>query len=361
MRRDGVRLSLGGLAAFLVCTAASSCGSRTGLPLPIDEAPASTNGDGPGAPTEPGGPTGADGGLVSTPPPDLTHDAGPTLDALPPIDVAVPPSAPVPSGCADAGATYIYVVSEQSDLFSFDPPSLALTEIAHINCPATGLCPGPGVLVPATPFSMAVDQAGVAYVVYCDGELFEVSTADGHCNATGFASRQLGFPPTFGMAFAQDPQQPSETLYVAGDVIDGGAVEGSILGSIDTSTFDLTVIGPFVPAVPQPELTGNGAGGLFGFYAVPPTQDTSGIVQINPATAAVVANTPLPTVTQGDAWAFAFWGGDFYTFTAPLQAPWLGVETRVQRFSPSTGEIVDVLTIEDTIVGAGVSTCAPQL
>lgn len=342
MRPDGVRLGLSGLAALLVWGAASACG-RTGL---LFDDGFSTDVDGAGV-------VGLDGGLDVSP-----FDAGPSLDALPPIDVTVPPNQPPPAVCADASATLIYLISEEFGLYSYDPSTEALTPIALINCPATGVCPFGGQ--PASPFSMAVNQAGLAYIVYCTGQLFQVSTADGHCEPTGFASDQFGFPSTFGMGFTLNPQATSETLYVAGAVADGG---DAILGSIDTSTFALSVIGPFAPPISQPELTGTAAGGLFGFYAVNPPdggEATSGIAQIDPFTAALVGNAPLPDVSQGDAWAFAFWGGDFYTFTAPPQAPWLLQHTRVQRYRPSDGTTVQLLTIPDRIVGAGVSTCAPQ-
>jgi len=338
-----MRLGQKGVGALFVWAAASSCG-RTGLPLFEDEE-FSADGE------SPGGPEGPDGGAPL--------DAGPSLDALPPIDVAVPPNTPPPAACADASATLIYLISEQSDLFSFDPSMGVTTPIAHINCPAMGICPSTGT--PASPFSMAVDQAGLAYIVYCNGQLFQVSTADGHCEPTGFASDQLAFPPTFGMGFTQNPSSVAETLYVAGAVADGG---DAILGSITTTTFALSVIGPFLPSISQPELTGTAAGGLFGFYAVNPPDGgvaaSSGIAQIDPSTATLIGNVPLPTVMQGDAWAFAFWGGDFYTFTAPYLPPWEGAHTRVQRYRPSDGTIVDILTIPDQIVGAGVSTCAPQ-
>jgi hypothetical protein len=61
-------------------------------------------------------------------------------------------------------------------------------------------------------------------------------------------------------------------------------------------------------------------------------------------------------VDQGFGWAFAFWGGDFYTFTSPTD-----VGSVVQRFRPGDGTITSVAEFQPgVIVGAGVSTCAPQ-
>src|SRR6185503_15224882 len=92
--------------------------------------------------------------------------------------------------CEDAGVTYIYVMTEENQLLSFYPPTLGFTGIGKIDCPAD-----PG----ATPFSMAVDRAGIAYVVFNDGELFRVSTLTASCKPTGFTINQNGFPTVFGM------------------------------------------------------------------------------------------------------------------------------------------------------------------
>lgn len=351
MRLDRTRMSRIRVAAVLVWAGASgllwmmasSCGrSELLAPTEDDEFPTGDAGS-PGI----GSDSGASG--IRMPPPP--QDSGPTLDALAPIDVAVSPidSSP-PVACADAGSTLIYLISTDYRLFSYDPALGILTPIALLQCPAIRVCLPPLPPVIAYPFSMAVDQVGQAYIVYCDGELFQVSTADGHCTSTGFGM-QGSFPGTFGMGFTA--QGSTETLYVAGDT-----ANDSILGSINTTNFSLDVIGSFVPAIQAPELTGTASGGLFGFYAVP--SGGSGIAQIDPLTAVIVGNTPLPTVTQGNAWAFAFWGGDFYTFTSPLQAPWVGQHTRVQRYRPADGTTVDITTFADQIVGAGVSTCAPQ-
>jgi hypothetical protein len=53
------------------------------------------------------------------------------------------------------------------------------------------------------------------------------------------------------------------------------------------------------------------------------------------------------------AYAFAFWGGDFYVFT--------GTEgtTTVTKWDPAAGTESFHATLPATIVGAGVSTCAP--
>jgi hypothetical protein len=57
---------------------------------------------------------------------------------------------------------------------------------------------------------------------------------------------------------------------------------------------------------------------------------------------------------MGSGWAFAFWGGDFWVFTAPAG------DSRITRFRPSDGSVTTVVdSLGAIIVGAGVSTCAP--
>jgi hypothetical protein len=340
----------------------AGCGSRTGL-LVVDEPP----------------PDGVDASDATVP-----VDAG--LDALPdvapdqfvdaPLDAApdgvdAPPDVvdtgadvmvdahPVPIGCEDAGAasTLIYLITVQSDLWSFYPPSLEFHKIGPINCPTLPTMP--------TPFSMAVNESGIAYVVYSDGELFRLSTADAQCTSTSFQIDQEGFK-TFGMGYSHNASGAGEMLYVASDD-DAGVV--SRLGYIDTTNFALHTIGAFPPSVVTAELTGTGAGDLYAFYSLSPGFESfspppSAIGHIDKANGNLIgAPIPLEAIGQGCAWAFAFWGGDFYTFTAPPVGglcPKTGGSI-VSRINPTDGSIVSpYTTLGEQIVGAGVSTCAPQ-
>jgi hypothetical protein len=327
-------LGLGCLVALL------ACGSRTGLLVPEDEIDQQPDGD-------------------DTTPDASTRDGGRIEDALPPIDVSVPHEGGSLS-CAEAGSTLIYVVSEDYQLLSFDPGTGAFVTIGDIDCPtATG---GDS---PPTPFSMAVDHTGIAYVLYNDGELFRVSTATAACRSTGFVTGQLGFNEEFGMGYSQNSQGTAETLYVASSSSDG-LTSPSRLATIQTTNFRLSIVGALQPQILNAELTGTGAGDLFAFYATSgtdPCDNTaasatcpdSAIGQIDKTTGRVTNETVFRGVPQGDAWAFAFWGGDFYLFTAPRT----GTSTIVYRFRPADESLVRVATRSNRIVGAGVSTCAP--
>ena len=322
-------------ALLLVLDAAGACGSRTGLGIEEEFAPP----DG-------GGQDAASDQFVNPRQEDVvaTFDvvradrSADVTDAIPPID-GRPINDVRRDDCPDADATLIYVVSSTNDLLSFYPPSATFTTIGKIACPSGG----------ANPFSMGVDRKGKAYVVFTDGHLFQVSTATAACVATPFVVGQHGFK-TFGMGFVSDTGGPQETLYVAENDLSRPLSNG--LATIDTTTFNLNFISDFRPKQPRLELTGTGDGRLFG-YAPTPNGTGSNIVEIDKTTAAIVGEDVVPFGSSVEAFAFAFWGGDFYVFH--------GVgSTTVSRFRPTDKTSVTITTAPVEIVGAGVSTCAPQ-
>ena len=67
----------------------------------------------------------------------------------------------------------------------------------------------------------------------------------------------------------------------------------------------------------------------------------------------VLAMDELPGVSMGTAWAFATWGGYFWLFVNPSGQ-------KVVRYDPETKTSVMFAGYKAPIVGAGVSTCAPQ-
>ncbi len=341
-RALGTPVALGAstLAVLTALGVLGACGTRSGLGV-LDEPPP--------------GDTQTDGGLVALPPvpPRDTFDArAPDLDALPPID-ARPPShdAAVRNDCPDAGATLVYVVTAQSELFSFYPPDRAFRKVGNLACPASG---------GATPFSMTVDRKGVAYVVFTDGELFRVSTSTAACATTRFVIGQMGFT-TFGMGYVANPEDGSETLFIAqDDLVDNAAQPSSKgLGIIDTTAFKVRLVAPFDPPMPPAELTGTGDGRLFAWAPDrPPATSGSHLYQIDKSTGRVLGRNALRAGEPRDAFAFAFWGGDFYIFTSP-QGP--STVTKVSLGGVGGGGSESTIaTLPSTIVGAGVSTCAPQ-
>jgi hypothetical protein len=332
----------------LVSTAAivAACGSRTGLLVPTeqDAGPADVS-----VPRD----ARADVGVDVVEEPDAPEE-----DALPPIDVVVPPG---PNPCPDAGSTLVYVITSDNVLLSFYPPTATFTTIGTIACPTS--------TAGDSPFSMAVDHAGIAYVAFASGDIFRVSTANAACVPTKRVPTAGPFVSQYGMGFAAnvgadggptndggDAGDNVETLYLAGNP--GGLTPGNLppveLGSMSTTTFTTTSIGIVTPSIFGSELTGTGSGQLFGFYVTDSSGTAAAIGELDRTTGQLVAMNNLPGVNIAGGWAFAFWGGDFYTFTAP------DTDTIVQRFRPSDGSVTMVTTLPHTVVGAGVSTCAPQ-
>ncbi len=301
--------------AFLAVDAAAigfvACGARTGLPVgERDE-------------------TGEEGGG----PPDAGRDAPDDVPQDVPEDV-------VPD-CVDPSTQYIYLVTSEYDLYSLNPKNNAFSYRGALSCPT--LEPG------ATPFSMGVDRKGTAYVVYNDGELFRVSTKDASCEATDFTPNQFGFN-VFGMGFALEPDGMSDQLFVA----EINFAQPSLgLGRIDTESLELSYVGPFSENLGNAlEMTSSSDGNLYGYFL-----DLNGggwVVSIDKTDATILEKTFLPVGENASALAFAFWGGDFFVFTSP------GGTTDVTRYRPSDGTVTLVTTLDRTVVGAGVSTCAPQ-
>ncbi|MDD5309778.1 MAG: putative metal-binding motif-containing protein [Deltaproteobacteria bacterium] len=236
--------------------------------------------------------------------------------------------------CA-AEAKYVYAISHTKKLYRFNPPDKKLVLVGTVGCKA-GL---------ATPYSMSVARDGTAYVLYSNGlscaGLWKVSTKDASCKGkTAFKCGQSGFA-VFGMGFSTNSTTTTdETLYV-------GKTDGDFkLGKIDLGTYKLTSIGTISGA---PEMTGNAAAELWAFFGwSSPTK----VVQFDKATGAESNAVETPQLSGTAAFAFAFWGGDFYIFYAPSNntAIWQLSGGTLTNYVPTTGT---------EIVGAGVSTCAP--
>jgi hypothetical protein len=250
-------------------------------------------------------------------------------------DASVPLSVYVNSVCVEA-SQWIYTVDQSGVLSRFDPAKATFTDIGSLACPGF-----------SSPNSMAVDQNAVAWVAYSDGNLFRVDTATGKCQATSFQVGQHGMV-NFGMGFVFDPMTGLDTLYIAG----GGVIGFSTQSQLATVSFPSLVVTPVGTTAGLPELSGTGDGTLWGFfpYSNSPTGVAS-LVRIDPANGATLESYTYPTLTTNGNWAMKFWGGSFWIFlgTSIYQVP---------RTAPTTIHTV-IADSGRSIVGAGVSTCAP--
>jgi hypothetical protein len=277
------------------------------------------------------------------------YDGGPydgtTADTAP----TIPPNQ---VGCSEE-AKLVYVVDRTYGLHSFHPGTLTFKRIGTLNCPDPGLNSFGG---PASPNSMAVDRTGVAWVHYNSGKLFKVSTVDGACAGTPFDYTKFGLAPAaLLMGFSSDATK-EETLYGVSAKVDDGGITPPFLAKIDLTTFTLTPVGNFTDGLMDrpAELTGNGDGQLFGFFTTNPA--TLAAIDLKTGATAATTQKTLTGVVAGDAYAFSFWGGDFWFYTSNP-----GETSNVTQYKKSGDGSINVVktAIGFNIVGAGVSTCAP--
>ncbi len=274
--------------------------------------------------------------------------------------------------CTADGVDLIYVIDEQHNLLSFDPrnltsPTAAFKMIGQPQCTAGPVLDAwaqqSGDTV-ANPFSMAVDRDAVAWVLYTSGEIFKVSTADASCiGNTGYTIQQNGMD-LFGMGFVTDTSGgDTEKLYLGGG--DAAALPGGQFAIVDPAA-PTTATVPAGSGLPNdgelsPELTGTGAAELFGFF---PGVSTAFVQQLDKATGQATGSKWNIAGGLGGtvrAWAFAQWGGYFYIFvtTDPGSGVLNSTVRRINRQTMQYETVPGFTNLPYTIVGAGVSTCAP--
>ncbi len=242
-------------------------------------------------------------------------------------------------GCS-AASQLVYVFSIDNKIYSFDPPSKKLTFIASPDCMAS-----------TQANSMAIDRNLVAWLNYIGSiYTFDLKTKSGCKLAMTLPS---GYEQV-GMGFSTDTAGgKTETLYVDG-------IGGAGLAKIDTVTKTLTPIGGFANdpnlAGQSAELTGTGDARLFGYFTTFPNVR---VAQVDKGNAGITSDHELAGVAPPSDWAFSFWGGDFYLYSAPGNNA--TGNSSVIHYSPGTNA-VDPTYVADVgfqIIGAGVSTCAP--
>ncbi len=271
------------------------------------------------------GPT-ADAGADAPPPPPVAPftDASTTEASVPEPDV----------DCADTNKQIYVLSANDKSIHRFDPIALTFTHLGRPVCPTrTGM------------FSMAVDRRGIAWVEYMDGRVFKVDTTDMSCTDSGFRPDPYGFG-LFGMGFAKNDGDTGSGVS-AGETL---WIVGATLARLDTTTLDLSIVGK--GGLGRAELSGTGVGALYAF-----TGSGGQIAQLDKVTGDIQKFFRTGVQNLG-GWAFAAWGGDFYLFTQPDADP--STTSTVTKYSPATD--TSTVLMEDvglTIVGAGVSTCAP--
>jgi hypothetical protein len=195
------------------------------------------------------------------------------------------------------------VLSDDGALWSFDPATSAFSFLRDVPCGALH------------PYSMAVDAAGVAWILDADSkDLVTVPLeTGGGCGDPGYdpGPLQAGFE-LFGMAFvARGPGDACADLFAhsySGSGPFGEGPNAGVLGKLDADLMRLDIVGPV--DYDGGELAGTGDGRLFAFAGKDPVKfieyDRSG---------AVLDLVPLAGFSKTNASAFAVFAESVYFFT----------------------------------------------
>ncbi len=242
----------------------------------------------------------------------------------------------------------IFVLASNAALWKFFPET---NNLVQLGTPACDL--------PPSTFSMAVDRLGFAWLQYSSGALRKVAVSNlAQCVDPGYVPNQQGIN-NFGMAFVSNSAF-DKCDRIFGDQYNGIAESPKTADffSIDPVTQQVVKLGKsdFGTA----EVTGTGDGRAFLFAPSTPSK----LVEVDRNTGATISQIPLPGVTAGGGWAFAFFAGDFYFFTDGQNDSKSEVTHIDYDDSDANGkqDITVVLNnVPLKIVGAGVSTCAPTV
>jgi hypothetical protein len=227
--------------------------------------------------------------------------------------------------CADA-TLKAYVCDENETLYTFDPATLATTPIGYMSCP-TG----------AITWTMTVDGAGAAYLIYDDWSIYRVDLTTLACTQTPYAPGQLGFTGEEGIAVA------------AVNGVDRFFVYGSnptpTLAVSDLTSFVLAPVGPATPptgAFPV-AIQGDAFGHLYAF-----SQDST-FFELDSATADVT-HLDHTSLQGGGNWAVMAYGNQIYLF---------GAGGNVARYDPSSKQLTALGSVGFSVIGASATPCVP--
>jgi hypothetical protein len=263
------------------------------------------------------------------------------------------PDVVTPPGCDNTNEP-IYLLGHPTSPEAFASLHVLDPVAKQVTLAGTLTCPVPSSAGFAAPNGMTMRRDGTLWISALDvasenvdGLLYRVNPADLSCELVDVKIADDWSQLVLGFVYEGE----KETLYAAG--VDGGITgEPRGLGWIDFDSKALIQIGPLGAPLTGDhcELTGIGNERLFAFCRTSPMR----LAELLPATAEVLSVTELPELGPSPgAWAMTFWGGDFYLFTANIDA------VRASRFRPSDGslELDSIPNMEFSAIGAATHPC----
>jgi hypothetical protein len=197
----------------------------------------------------------------------------------------------------------IFVLSDEGEIWTYDPLGNAFARISSPPCTKN-----------KTPFSMAVDPVGRAWVLLADDRDIQRITLDDPpvCEDPGYTPDSGGFG-LFGMTFASaSGTNQCVTLYLHSYSGSGPFGEGPGVGALGAADPNLLVPSEIAKLdFNGGELAGTGDGRLFAFAGANPAK----LIEYDKSDGAVVELTRLSDFWKTNASAFAFFAGDIYFFT----------------------------------------------
>jgi hypothetical protein len=241
-------------------------------------------------------------------------------------DDATPDSGPA-SRCDRANGVVAYVVTNGADIYAINPAMVAVTFVTALACPAAG----------ASPSTMAVSRAGIAYVKYNNGKIYSVDLTTHVCKQTPYPGTQTAEPPLNLGDYAISVDLPERMVFV------GTSGAERVLAQSDLSTFAASIVGqlPNDPSLDWLEFKFHDPGRLYGI------EPAGTFVQIDPVTAQVV-----------DSQATGFHAMD-YAMLIYAGVTYLFGDTNEYQYDPASKVLKWVGPLPFSVLGAGSIPCGP--
>jgi len=236
------------------------------------------------------------------------------------------------TNCTTEAKNNIYLFDLNSTLYQFNPATLNLTAVGSINCSSSGL------------YAIALQRTGIIWAIFEDGSLHNYNIDSQLCISTNYTTNQSSIA-YFSMAFVKNTTDDNEILYISKK-----NDPPNTLGTIDLTTFTLSIVGNYSNLQTYADLTGTNDGRLFGVFQT----DNFTIAQINETNADIIAQYPLSissTINSEPKYGFAAYDSNFLFFSGN------GTNTHIYLFNASTNATTMLTTVPQVINGAAVSTC----